>query len=85
MIHEIMQSKDNGHSPSFAGGGDSDLSLSLRRHFPGCNVPQPASAACLLHVHSMEVCQVLPIRINAAQLDTHIKLVKLLKLSEYFQ
>jgi hypothetical protein len=73
MIHEIMQSLDNRHSPSFAGGGYSDPSLLLRHHFWGCNVPQPASVACLLHGYSMEVCQVSPIKINAAQLDKHIE------------
>jgi len=72
MIHEIMQLANTKHNPSFAGGGDSDLSLLSRHHFRGCNVPLPAAGACLLRAHSTGVYQPSPTQVNDAQLYIHI-------------
>ena len=66
-----MQLTNTKHNPSFAGGGDIDLSLLSRYHFQGCNVPRPAAEACLSHVHSMGGYQPSPIQVNVARLYTY--------------
>jgi hypothetical protein len=67
-----MQLTNTKHNPSFAGGGDSDLSLLSRHHLRGRNVPRPAAGACLLHAHSTGVYQPSPIQVNDAQLYTRM-------------
>jgi len=71
-----MQLTNTKHNPSFAGGGDSDLSLLSGYHFQGRNVPRPAAGACLLHAHSMGVYQPSPIQVNDTELYINMFSVK---------